>query len=125
MFSMKNVVEESSTNVEMVEMNLNKSRTAGNSFKNIYTLLNQSEDEILSIHSSMKEINDTAGKVKETMDIVEAMNQENGASIQQIATSIKELSIQSHDLSVTAGKLLEMSRNQDILFAQLTLKDEE
>ena len=124
MESMKDVVSDSSANMEMAEKNLEKSQTAGNSFQNISTLLNRSGAEIQSINNSMKEINDTADKVKQTMDVVGNMNRDNVSNIQEIAESIKELNSQGRDLSETAGRLLEMAKNQDILFAQLTLKDE-
>ncbi len=122
--SMTYVKEESSGNLSQVENNLQTAFSARQSFENISGLLTKSKEEIGIIRESMTEINNTAKLVNTTMGEVNQVNRGNVASIQEIVESIREIEVQGKDLADTASSLLEMAKNQDLLFSQLTLEEE-
>lgn len=122
--SMKDILIQSDNNMHYVDENLDKVQEAHASFEKITEELFSNRREIQNITSSVQVIEDTSSLVNQTMEIVNSMNEGNLQNVHEISSSIKELSVQSQQLSNTAHALLEMARSQTLLFSQLNLHDE-
>lgn len=123
--SMKTVLGESQNSKILVKSNSSISQEINESFNNINSILQRNSEEIVTLTDSMSSLEKTSEVVKETMRIIDDQNVKNVDNIKNIANSLEEINTQGHELTDTANNLKEMSQDQKLIFAELTLEDEQ
>jgi len=121
---MRAISEGSSRGAERVAGNLVRARDAKGSFDAIVRVLNLANEAIGKIDAAMDGIEEAGKKVKTNMDAIDDMSRQTVNRVEEITQSVRELGDQSAHLSQTANELRAMAVNQDIVFSQLSARDE-
>ena len=118
--SVREVVQTSSRNVQMMEQNASRLDLADNAFQVISTHINESSQSIKRIDQSIGTVSDSSQSLKEAMIHVFDMNKQSLESIQELSESLKQLSAQSEELSDMATKYKDLADSQEMVISQLT-----
>jgi methyl-accepting chemotaxis protein len=102
--------------------NLDQTLRAKRSFESIASAIRDVNSAIGSIDESMNVIAAAGDGVKVNMDVIESMSESSVRRLEEISSSVGELSAQSQSLSLTANRLSAMTASQESVFSQLSVK---
>jgi methyl-accepting chemotaxis protein len=121
--SMKKIVEISSSGTERVSRNLKQAADTQKAFESISSGLEESSSAVERIRTSVGGIVSAGSGVKTNMNVIEKMSNTIDSRLDEITVSISELGRQGSHLSETANDLRVMAANQNIVFSQLSVKE--
>jgi methyl-accepting chemotaxis protein/ABC-type sugar transport system substrate-binding protein len=105
---------------ESVGNNLTLADKARDALKMVLETSNSAEMTIHSIDKRLASIEQSGLQVKEAMARLQEIIENSSLRVMEISQSTEEMSVQEEDLSRTAGDMLAMARNQEVLLTQLT-----
>ncbi len=121
--NMDEIIAISETGAAQVSANLSRALDTKNSFDDIVTTLQEANDSMDRIDSSINGIRASGVSVKKNMDVIESMSNTSKSRLDEINVSVSEMSLQSEHLSQTANDLRAMAMNQSIVFSQVSVKE--
>ncbi len=114
------VVEHSSQNMKLIEVNNSRFSNVNEAFSVISNHLKQSMNSIREIQLGIAKAAESSTAIRETMNNVSSGNNITLENIQEISVSLRELSIQSTELSEMAARYLELANTQEKVISQLS-----
>lgn len=119
---MSGLMEISATGSSRMTENLNQTLHAKQSFESIASAIRDVNSAMGSIEESMNVIAAAGDGVKVNMQVIESMSDSSVRRLEEISSSVGELSEQSQSLSLTANRLSAMTASQESVFSQLSVK---
>lgn len=123
--NMAHILEESGKGSKHVTGTLANAQDSKRSFETISSVIGEAGRQIARIEDSMEGIAKAGVGVKQNMDMIDRMSNTSVSRLDEITVSVGELGIQGTQLSQTANELRSMATNQDIVFAQLSVRETE
>ncbi len=122
--NMKTIIAAGENGKRQVAANLDRTRDTKASFDSIVTVLNEANQSIKRIDGAVGGIRDAGAGVKTNMDAIEGMINTTVNRLEEITISVGEMAIQSRQLSETANDLQNMTVNQNLVFSQISVREE-
>jgi methyl-accepting chemotaxis protein len=120
---MEALTETSAQGSRRMTVNMDQTLLARKSFESIVSVIQDANSAIGSIADSVNGIVSAGNGVQENMGAIEMMSKKSAGRLEEISSSVGELSTQAETLSQTAARLSEMTSSQEAVFSQLSVRE--